>query len=35
MAKTMQLDEGKWPELTAFRDACLDGDIEAMSVIAQ
>ncbi len=33
--KTQQFDPVKWPQLTAFRDACLARDYELMSRIAE
>ena len=34
MSETQQFDEEKWPELTAFRDACLVNDHDKMRQIA-
>lgn len=34
MPRTQQFDEEKWPDLTAFRGACLGSDVDTMSQIA-
>ena len=34
MSETQQFDEEKWPELAAFRDACLANDYDKMRQIA-